>query len=254
MTATIPNESDTVSGVSLPKETRLGAGGKELPELYRSSGNEMQDRLAFLHMLEQLKIQKRSGWIREGVEKPESVADHMYRMAMIAMMIPTKGTDRPLDIGRCVQMALVHDLAEAHVGDITPVEGVSPNLKHQLEEEAMQSFMHEMLGGEGNREARERIWSLWEEYEARETPESKLVKDLDRLELILQAIEYERSQDVRTLAPFFLGSMPHLEHPAVREWAQALFEERQALWESRGLGEQAKSEIGHVRVGVPADK
>lgn len=46
----------------------------------------------------------------------------------------------------------------------------------------------------------------------------------------------------------------HLEHPAVREWAQALFEERQALWESRGLGEQAKSEIGHVRVGVPADQ
>jgi putative hydrolase of HD superfamily len=29
-------------------------------------------------------------------------------------------------------MALVHDLAEAHVGDITPVEGVSPNLKHQV--------------------------------------------------------------------------------------------------------------------------
>jgi hypothetical protein len=35
-----------------------------------------------------------------------SVADHMYRMAMIAMMIPTKGTDRPLDIGRCVQVSL----------------------------------------------------------------------------------------------------------------------------------------------------
>jgi hypothetical protein len=80
MTATISNGSDTLSGVSLPKETRLGAGGKELPELYRwelpvpifaipsaanvsfdissnrSSGNEMQDRLAFLHMLEQLKV------------------------------------------------------------------------------------------------------------------------------------------------------------------------------------------------------
>jgi putative hydrolase of HD superfamily len=78
----------------------------------------------------------------------------MYRMAMVAMMIPTIGTDRPLDIGRCVQvnsrtitnslivmlihlasdpqMALVHDLAEAHVGDITPVEGVSPNIKHEV--------------------------------------------------------------------------------------------------------------------------
>jgi putative hydrolase of HD superfamily len=38
----------------------------------------------------------------------------------------------------------------------------STPLCSQLEEEAMQSFMHEMLGGEGNREARERIWSLWD--------------------------------------------------------------------------------------------
>lgn len=88
----------------------------------------------------------------------------------------------------------------------------------QLEEEAMHSFMQEMLGGEGNKEARERIWALWvvslalfhnhstpdadstcrdlQEYEARETPESKLVKDLDRLELILQAVEYERCESV----------------------------------------------------------
>jgi len=56
----------------------------------------------------------------------------------------------------------------------------------------MNSFLNEMLGGEGNKQARERIRSLWEEYEARETPEAKLVKDLDRLELVLQAGEYER--------------------------------------------------------------
>lgn len=80
------------------------------------------------------------------------------------------------------------------VGDITPVEGVSAEVKHQLEQEAMRSFLDEMLGSEGCREARERIWSLWEEYEARETPEAKLVKDLDRVELILQAVEYERSE------------------------------------------------------------
>ena len=48
------------------------------------------------------------------------------------------------------------------VGDITPVEGVSPEMKHKLEQEAMQSFLREMLGGEGCREARERISSLWD--------------------------------------------------------------------------------------------
>lgn len=48
------------------------------------------------------------------------------------------------------------------MGDITPVEGVSPEMKHKLEQEAMQAFLGEMLGGDGCREARERISSLWE--------------------------------------------------------------------------------------------
>ena len=80
---------------------------------------------------------------------------------------------------------------ESSVGDITPVEGVPAHVKHQLEEEAMDAFLNEMLGGEGNKEAKARFRSLWdvssdppqvlskltrEEYEARQTPESKLVK------------------------------------------------------------------------------
>lgn len=50
---------------------QTGAGGKELPEHYKSSGNEATDRLAFMHLLEQLKLNKRSGWLREGVEGAE---------------------------------------------------------------------------------------------------------------------------------------------------------------------------------------
>jgi putative hydrolase of HD superfamily len=48
------------------------------------------------------------------------------------------------------------------VGDITPVEGVSPDAKHELEERAMDNFLHEMLGGPGNKEARERFRALWD--------------------------------------------------------------------------------------------
>ncbi|WVF70210.1 hypothetical protein IAT40_004999 [Kwoniella sp. CBS 6097] len=231
----------------------LGAGGKELPATYKSTGNEALDTLAFLHLLEQLKVQKRSGWIREGVKEAESISDHMCRMALMAMMIPNDG-ERPLDIPRCVMMALVHDLAEAHVGDITPVEGVPAHVKHQLEEQAMDSFLNEMLGGEGNKDARQRFRSLWDEYEARETPESKLVKDLDRLELALQAVEYERSQDIRSLSPFFIGSIPHLEHPAVRKWGETLMEERKQLWAERGRGEEEQEGLKGAKVGSKAGK
>nr|ODN85972.1 hypothetical protein L203_04472 [Cryptococcus depauperatus CBS 7841] len=241
----------------------LGAGGRPLPPPYksakfpywspktmlslvRSSGNEALDTLAFLHLLEQLKVQKRSGWIREGVAGAESISDHMCRMALMAMMLPND-VERPLDIPRCVMMALVHDLAEAHVGDITPVEGVPAHVKHQLEEQAMDAFLNEMLGSDGNKDARERFKSLWDEYEARETPESKL--DLDRLELALQAVEYERSQEVQTLTPFFKGSIPNLEHPVVQKWATTLMEERRQLLKSRGLSEQEVKELNAVVVG-----
>jgi putative hydrolase of HD superfamily len=51
---------------------------------------------------------------------------------------------------------------DSSVGDITPVEGVPAHVKHQLEEEAMDAFLNEMLGGEGNKEAKARFRSLWD--------------------------------------------------------------------------------------------
>ena len=53
-----------------------------------------------------------------GVKSPESIADHMYRMSLMGM-IATFG-DGTLDTNRCIKLALIHDLAEAKVGDITP--------------------------------------------------------------------------------------------------------------------------------------
>ena len=65
----------------------------------------------FAHTVGLLKRQKRTGWVLRGVPLPESVADHSYRMAMLAMICSVPGVDS----GRAVQIALVHDLAEAHV-------------------------------------------------------------------------------------------------------------------------------------------
>lgn len=59
---------------------------------------------------------------------PESVADHSYRAAVLAMALPP-GLDRD----RCVKMALLHDLAESMVGDITPSCGVTTEEKHGRE-------------------------------------------------------------------------------------------------------------------------
>lgn len=138
----------------------------------------------------------------------------MYRMAILAMCT----SDSTLDVSKCVMMAVVHDLAEAQVGDITPREGISKQEKRRLEAEAMRNFVHDMLHGSP---AALRIEALWKEYEEGESSEAKFVKDLDRLEMALQAREYETAHAL-DLQPFFDSSLPHLRHPEVKRWGEDL--------------------------------
>uniref|UniRef100_A0A674JTM0 HD domain-containing protein n=1 Tax=Terrapene triunguis TaxID=2587831 RepID=A0A674JTM0_9SAUR len=72
----------------------------------------------------------RTGWVYRNVEKPESVSDHMYRMAVMALVTE----DKQLNKDRCVRLALVHDMAECIVGDIAPADNISKEEKHQREE------------------------------------------------------------------------------------------------------------------------
>jgi hypothetical protein len=77
-----------------------------------------------------------------------------------------------------MKLALVHDVAEAIVGDITPTCGVSDADKHALESAAVQRIKA-MLGG--TTLAGEEIEQLWLEYEAGQTAEAQLVKDFDKV-------------------------------------------------------------------------
>lgn len=87
-------------------------------------------KLELMHLVEKLKLQKRTGWVREKVDGAESIADHMYRMAILSLL---SEEDDELDVAKCVQMAVVHDLAEAEVGDITPFDGISREEKQARE-------------------------------------------------------------------------------------------------------------------------
>ncbi|GJP51323.1 hypothetical protein CLOM_g10482 [Closterium sp. NIES-68] len=150
----------------------------------------------FLMMIQPLKTLKRTGWVKRGVQGPESIGDHMHRMAMMAFVLAdVRGIDRE----RCVKMAIVHDVAEAIAGDITPSCGVDKDEKYRLEKEALGKMCDAL--GPNNRAAGEML-ALWEEYEANESSEARLVKDFDKLEMILQAHEYEQAQGME-LQEFF---------------------------------------------------
>ncbi|KAJ7663879.1 HD domain-containing protein [Mycena polygramma] len=198
---------------------------REFAPLYTTTGDASKDRLAFFHLIEKLKTQKRTGWVDNKIPNPESISDHMYRMAVLAMC----SSDRTLDISKCVMMCLVHDLAEAHVGDIAPREGITSTEKQRREEEAMHNIVHDMLH---DSPAAQQIEALWKEYEERTTPEARFVKDLDRFEMASQAFEYERDHGT-SLQPFFDSSLPNLHHPEVQEWGRDLSEERATLQGTR---------------------
>lgn len=150
------------------------------------------EMLRFLRLAGRLKETARAGWGLRGIGDAESVADHSFRVGLLALVL-ARDADPPLDRERCVAMALVHDLAESVVGDITPYDGISSEEKNRRERGAMERLAAMLGDGE--------VLRLWEEYQAAETAEARFVKDLDRLETVLQAAEYEEARGVE-LAEF----------------------------------------------------
>lgn len=61
----------------------------------------------------------------------ESVADHSWRMALLCMLF---SEEKNIDISKCMKFAIIHDLSEVIVGDITPRDDISAKEKHKLED------------------------------------------------------------------------------------------------------------------------
>ncbi|KAL4298128.1 hypothetical protein GQ457_12G024950 [Hibiscus cannabinus] len=172
----------------------------------------------FLTLCHSLKTTKRAGWVRRDVQNPESIADHMYRMGLMALI----ASDIPgIDRDKCVKMAIVHDIAEAIVGDITPSDGIPKDEKSRREREAL-DHMCKLLGG-GSR-AKE-VAELWMEYEGNSSSEAKIVKDFDKVEMILQALEYENEQGV-DLDEFFQSTAGKFQTDVGKAWASEIASRR----------------------------
>ena len=133
-----------------------------------------------------LKRLKRTGWLLRGVPVPESIADHSFRTALITMFLGDELRRRGIevDVERAVRIALIHDLGEARITDI-PL----PAQRYFDEVNGERQALSEMLGENGM----EGYVDLFDEYENESTPEGRLVRFADRLEMLIQAVEYEES-------------------------------------------------------------
>ena len=178
-----------------------------------------EDRIIdFLRFVGILKDLPRTGWVYMKVKKPETVSGHMYRMSLAAFAL---AGEAGVDTERCIRMALVHDLAEAKVGDITPSDSVTDAEKHRRELEAMKVVRDDLLTGLSGDPGRE-ILELWMEYEEGKSKEAKFVKDLDKFDMVLQAVEYEAAGRVSPRGALDEFEYHNWQTPVVKQCAQQL--------------------------------
>nr|XP_009609686.1 HD domain-containing protein 2 [Nicotiana tomentosiformis]XP_016515884.1 PREDICTED: HD domain-containing protein 2-like [Nicotiana tabacum] len=210
-----------------PSITSFGSGSTKVDSLDESAevSSSPSNAIDFLTLCHSLKTQKRKGWVNHGIKGPESIADHMYLMSVMALI----ASDLPdVNRERCIKMAIVHDIAEAIVGDITPSDGV-PKAEKSRREQAALNEMCKILGG-GMRA--EEIKELWQEYENNASLEANLVKDFDKVEMILQALEYE-SEHGKVLDEFFLSTAGKFQTEIGKSWAAEIHSRRNSRLEKR---------------------
>ncbi|KAK2375952.1 5'-deoxynucleotidase HDDC2 [Trifolium repens] len=197
------------------------------PDDFGSSSSSSSSVIDFLTLCHRLKTTKRKGWVNHGIKGAESIADHMYRMALMALI----ADDFPgLSRERCIKIALVHDIAEAIVGDITPSDGVPKAEKSRMEQEALNK-MCEVLGG-GMRA--DEIQELWSEYENNSSLEANVVKDFDKVEMILQALEYEIEHG-KVLDEFFISTAGKFQTEIGKNWAAEIISRRKKSLSAKSL-------------------
>jgi putative hydrolase of HD superfamily len=144
------------------------------------------DILKLYYQYTHLKNIYRQGWLTSllGMEyenKVESVADHSWSVTMLAMSIIEK-YNLDLDMEKCMKLAMVHELGEIYAGDFIPNQ-VTKEQKHKLEERAVDELLNSV---EFDNDFKE----LWLEYENKRSPEADFIKQVDKLECILQAGSY----------------------------------------------------------------
>ena len=146
--------------------------------------------MEFLLTAGKLKKTKRTGWVLSKVPHAESVAEHSYRMALMAYVLAAAGVDRD----RLIRMALVHDIGEAITGDIAAIDPAHKN-KDVAERKAVEKISRLIENDE--------VKKLCDEYFDLKTKEAQLLREIDKMEMIVQAFEYEEAHPEVNLQSFW---------------------------------------------------
>ena len=139
----------------------------------------------FFQKVLELKNVPRQGWKEKlGINNPESVAEHSYSTSVMSMIISDL---EGLNSEKIIKMALLHDLAESIIGDITP-DQITKNEKINKENHAMKQILKNLPN-----KITESYFEIWNEYQENSSQEAKLIHDIDKLEMAFQAKFYQNN-------------------------------------------------------------
>ena len=176
------------------------------------------DYNTLLATVNKLKDVKRTGWTRyPQIESVESVADHCFMVAFLALTIPLPEN---VNRERLIKMAIVHDTTESLVGDIVFEQGQSKDLAIFADKKEKENAAIRTLFAEHPQHI-----ASYDEYEALEKAEAKFLKELDKLEMAHQALQYELTYGA-DLQQFFDNVDAYVKTPQVRAVLTQILEKR----------------------------
>ena len=188
-----------------------------------------QTVLDFIEEIGVLKNLPRTGWRFRGIKDAESIADHCYRVSLLSMILADVLTEQDiaLDVEKVMRLALLHEVAEARIGDLPfPTLKYIPEKAKTAGERAAVESMFEHFGP-----LQKKYMQLWDEFEKGTSIEGKLVRAADKLELMIQVLEYEkigyRSLDQFWTNPWNFRSFD--DSPLIQEIIDLLYQRRENL-------------------------
>lgn len=200
----------------------------------------MSELIDFLIEIGKLKKMKRRGWVLRGVKNPETIAEHSFRVVFMAWFLALK--QRTLNLEKVLKMALIHDICEVYAGDITPYDSIIPKNKKALEKlmktwprfsnSKKQELFFEKHKNEWQSivkltsrlepKLRKEIIDLWLDYEEGLTKEGRFLHQTDRMENLLQALEYWEKDKKFPIKPWWLWAREFFSDPLLLEFMDLL--------------------------------
>ena len=174
----------------------------------------LEQQLTFLLELDKAKTILRRSYLTDG-SRLENDAEHMWHLAMFVLVL-AEHADEPIDVAKVLRMVLVHDIVEIDAGDVFVYDEAAHAAKEELERAAADR-LYGLLPPDQGAELR----ALWEEFEARETPEARFAGAVDRLQpLLLNLTTHGRSwQEHGVTADRVLALNARIAHGSPSLWA-----------------------------------